>query len=301
MKRHLSIAIALATVLPSAAMAEMTWYGKANVSFEQTNEGDDSYTSLLSNASRIGVKGSEEVSDGITAIYKFEYEAFVDDGDTFSQRNIYVGVKGGFGQVIAGNFDTPTKAAQNKIDLFGDLRGDIKNVITVNENRVSNIVMYSTPTSSGFAANVAHISREEDDADSGISASVTYSMDNFYAAVAYDQDVEEIDSDVLRLVLQGNFGALQLGALYEQFDAESNADKLDATFISAAYDLGEKTTLKAQYGQSDQQAEGGDSLSVGADFKYTRNFKSFVYYTAYSADNDVLDNDYAGVGVELKF
>nr|NIQ74506.1 porin [Gammaproteobacteria bacterium] len=40
---------------------------------------------------------------------------------------------------------------------------------------------------------------------------------------------------------------------------------------------------------------------VGADFKYTDNFKSFVYYTAYSADEDVIDNDYAGVGMELKF
>lgn len=306
MKRKLSMAIALASIVPTAVLADMTWYGKANVSFENTNEWDDSHTSLMSNASRIGVKGSEEIADGLSAVYKFEYQTAMDDGDeggsTFSQRNIYVGVKGGFGQVIAGKFDTPTKSAQGSIDLFNDLRGDIKNVITLNEVRASNILMYTTPNASGFAANVAYISSEDADVDDGVSTSFTYTVDNFYAAIAYDQDVVDEDSNNLRVAVQGDLGAFTLGAMYEQLDADVLDDTLDATLISAAYKIGDKTTLKAQFGQSDQHAEGGESMSVGADFKYTSNLKSFIYYTAYSADSDVdYDHDFVGVGMELKF
>ena len=55
------------------------------------------------------------------------------------------GIKGSFGTVWAGKHDTPTKLAQGKIDLFNDLEGDIKNTFE-GENRVSNIVAYSSPS-----------------------------------------------------------------------------------------------------------------------------------------------------------
>lgn len=307
MKRKLSAAIALATLVPAAAFAEMNWYGKANVSFERTNEGEDTFTSLVSNASRLGVKGSEEVSDGLSAVYQFEYETYVDNGSTtFKQRNIFVGLKGNFGQVIAGNFDSPLKSAQNKVDLFNDLRGDIKHVVTDNDLRVKNVVMYSLPSSSPVGANFAYISSEDDDIDPGMSSSLTFTNDMLYAALAYDQDVREEDSSTIRAVVVGTFGSIQLGALYEQADADAWADKLDGYLVSASLKVGDKATLKAQYGGSDQLYEGGESVSVGVDFKYTKNLKSFAYYTMNSADDaadgsTVLDNDYLGVGMELKF
>lgn len=306
MKTKLGVAIALASLAPAISFAEPKVYGKANVSFENTNVGEDSYTSLLSNASRIGFKGSEEVSEGLQAVYKFEYETFVDsgkkggDGETFSQRNIYVGLKGGFGQVIAGNFDTPTKQAQGKIDQFNDLRGDIKNVITKSDNRASNIIMYTTPGDS-FNANFAYINSESDDVDPAMSASLTFSSDVIYAALAYDQDVEGVDMTNIRAVIQGKLGPVEIGALVEQLDADAWDDAKDAALVSLGWKLGDTVKLKAQYGQSDQDEEGGESVSVGADFKYTDNLKSFVYYTMESADDDVLDNDYLGVGMELKF
>ena len=138
-QKILSLAIIAASLNATTVLAgDPKVYGKANLSLNLTDDEGTDTTKLNSNASRFGIKGSFDASDSIKAIYKFEYETFIDDGDDgkedsnseFKQRNIYAGFQGGFGTIIAGNHDTPTKLAQGKIDRFNDLvLGDIKNVI----------------------------------------------------------------------------------------------------------------------------------------------------------------------------
>ena len=103
-------------------------YGKVNASIVNNDSGSSDEWKLNSNASRVGVKGKTEISDGLYAIYKAEFEMFVDDGSkdssktrcaavldqdgeetgnevcltdsdksTFSQRNIMAGIRGDFG------------------------------------------------------------------------------------------------------------------------------------------------------------------------------------------------------------
>ncbi len=299
--------IAIAAALPLSALADVTIYGKANVSVQSTDEGGDTTTEVVSNASRLGVKGSESISDGLKAIYKFEFEVQIDDGDkdgdTFSQRNIYVGLQSDkMGTVIVGKFDTPLKVAQKKIDLFNDLEGDIKSIVTKNDNRESNSVMYSSPKAWGpIKASVAYIAQEEDGVDDGTSMSIAYSDGGVYAALAYDVDVEKEGAEVLRLVSQMTFGQLQLGVLYEDQDAGiSSLNDGDAWLVSAKYKI-DKVSLKAQFGESDTVVEGAETFSLGADYKLSKSSKVFAYYTHEEADSLVDDNDYIGVGMELKF
>lgn len=300
-KKWLSLAVAAALSAPAAA--EVKLYGKANVSFQAVDESGDSYSELVSNASRIGVKGSETINDSLEAIYQFEYETAVDDGqnsnnETFSQRNIFVGVKGDFGAVIAGHFDTPLKAAQNKVDLFNDLEGDIRNLITVNENRASNQVNYTTPSSIGpVTVSVSVISSEQDNIDDGISASVAFEQNGLYLAAAVDRDVEAMDDEAARLVAQYNFKDFQIGGLYETYD--DGFDSYDGFLVSGQYQLNQ-WAFKAQFGQSDIAEEGGESLSLGADYKLSASTTVFGYLTSLESDLTT-DADYVGVGIEHKF
>ncbi len=301
------LAALLSLTLPSAVFADATIYGKANVSLQSTDEGGSSTSELVSNASRLGVKGSESISDGLTAIYKFEFEVHLDDGDkngdTFSQRNIYVGLQSdAMGTVIAGKFDTPLKVAQKKIDLFSDLEGDIKSILTKNENRESNSVMYSTPKGWGpIKASLAYIAKEDDGVDDGTSLSVAYSNKKVYAAIAYDQDVEKEGAEVFRVVTQVSLGALQLGALYEDQDAgPSSLNDGDAWMASVQYKM-DKVVLKAQLGESDTVVEGAETFSLGVDYKLSKKTKVFAFYTHEEADAMADDNDYGGLGIELKF
>ena len=79
--RKNALLAALITFSAASNAAAVQFYGKANVSINHTDASNSDTLKLNSNASRIGVKGSYEVSEGLKAIYKFEYETFIDDGD----------------------------------------------------------------------------------------------------------------------------------------------------------------------------------------------------------------------------
>lgn len=309
-KQFLATLITAAVCVP--AFAEPTLYGKAHVSFQLADENEESTTELKSNASRIGIKGDLDVEGGLQAIYQAEFEVQFDDGndssgETFSQRNIFVGVKGGFGTVKAGRFDTPLKVAQNKIDLFNDLEGDIKNMITISDTRASNIVSYESPNLSGFQGKFAVISSETENQNDGFSASGSYTIEGLYLALAVDQDVLVEGIDVLRFVTQYNFADVQLGAMYEFADADQGGDA-DALFFSAKYSLND-FAFKGQLGLSDMAENDGRSFSLGVDYHIAKPLKVFAYYTTIDSDNDnpavnggqEADNNYLGAGVELKF
>jgi predicted porin len=300
----LAIAVGLLTLPVASAWAEPELYGKANVSFELVDEEGDTGTALQSNASRIGIKGKELFNDGFSLIYKLEYETFFDDGDkkgrTFTQRNIFVGVQSEWGEVIAGHFDTPFKQAQEKVDLFNDLRGDIKRVITTHENREANSVMYSTPESIGpFSANVAYIASEEEGRSDGTSASVAYNAGGFYSALAVDMDVEAEGTEAARLVSLYRLNNWQIGGLVDVADTVGG-DQETGWIISGLYGI-DNWAFKAQAGRSDIVAEGGETLSLGVDYRLAKNAKVFSFYTVNDSDEQVDANQYLGAGVELKF
>ena len=320
-KLMLSAAIASTMGFASQGFAagpiDGTIYGKVNISAVNADNGADDTWKLNSNASRLGVKGKTEIADGLYAVYKAEFEMCVDDGDckgqTFTQRNIMGGIRGSFGTVWAGKHDSPTKLAQNKIDLFNDLEGDIKNTFE-GENRVSNIVAYTSPKINGFSTTVAMIPGEGADVDGdgqddtgltdGISYSLSYSMDNLYIAVAGDQDVDS--QDLLRIVAQYKMDALKLGVMYQQNEDNLGTKDESGFFLSAAYKLDKKTTLKAQYGLVEDDIDGGEkeTLSLGADYKLAKSTKIYTFYTDNTDSNigaKTPELTAFGLGMEHKF
>ena len=312
-QKILSLAIIAASLNATTVLAaDPKVYGKANLSLNQTDSGSSDTWKLNSNASRFGVKGSFDASDSIKAIYKFEYETFIDDGDDgkdsnseLKQRNIYAGFQGNFGTIIAGNHDTPTKLAQGKIDRFSDLvLGDIKNVIK-GENRVKNIVMYTTPKMNGLSATVAFIPNEEDDGEvaDSFSAAISYKADSYSLAIAHDNG-EMIDSSVetlTRLVGEYKGDAFKLGALYQVADEGSNDE--DGFVLSGEYKLSNGLILKGQYAESDDEIFEATQTAVGLDYKLNKKSKLFVYYS--DVENEDPSKDKKGttfaLGYEIKF
>ena len=270
-------------------------YGKVNVSVVNSDSGSDDTWKLNSNASRIGLKGSTQVSEGLTVFYKTEFQVGVDgDGDVFKQRNIYAGIKGQYGSLLAGKNDTPTKLAQKKIDLFNDLEGDIMKTFA-GENPVSNIIAYTTPKYGNFSATYAVMESKADNSSlsDAKSYSVNYSKGDLYVALAGDSNVD--GADLVRVVSQYKVDAWQLGLMYQENDTTDES----GYFASAAYKI-DNITYKAQYGSNENDTDGSDktTLSLGADFKLAKNTKSFVFFT----DNeDSSSTKTFGLGLEHKF
>lgn len=355
MKKTLIPIASAMMIFTSLSHADLTIYGKINGSLQMTKESIDTLgvntTSkdnweLTSNASRIGIKGKTKLSDnGLNVIYKAEYQIAHDDGtadnDEFKARNMYVGLQGAFGTIIAGKHDTPTKLAQGKIDMFNDLvHGDIKNIM-VGENREDNIVMYTTPKAAGFYANVAFMPGEDagcdalackgDDSDLGdqFSASINYKHDKFWVSLAADNNVR--NTDLVRLASQANFGDFTIGALIQTAEVHDDMNKTtglgklsgipnafgmtieqqDAAVLSGSVKVN-KFKLKAQYGMSTSEDFAGNDydatqIALGVDYELGKRTKLFTYYSVLDGETDIalldfdVKYDTLGVGIEHKF
>jgi predicted porin len=299
-------------------------YGKVNLTLQQTDGGSDSVSELNSNASRIGFKGKTALNDMFNVIYKAEYETAADgDGlEGFKNRNIYVGLQGGFGTVFAGKNDTPLKLAQEDVDLFNDLSGDIKNVLE-GETRASNIIFYQTPDFGGFQFNFAPTLGEvagDDDRNSvgdSFSTSLTFNSDMLFFGLAHDSNVksgsfEKDYLDITRFVAQVVLGNVTLGGLIqsaEDGDSYSSGSYYDSDgwHLSAAVKFGDvKLKLQHTESESDDSWYGYDAVmtSAGVDYKLGDNTKLFGFYTTYEKERDgasYQEEDTAGIGVEHKF
>ncbi|HEX7048373.1 MAG TPA: porin [Gammaproteobacteria bacterium] len=295
------------------AMAEVDVYGKANITVQNSDESGISEVELKSNASRFGVKGDSELSDGLKVIYQFEWEVDPDGksgADNFAARNQFVGLAGDFGILKVGRHDTALKTAQGDFDLFNDLSGDIKYILN-GENRVANYIGYTTPQFADVFSVTVNLVPGEDAAagNDGIadatSISLNYETDTVYAALARDSDMDGIGVDTTRAVGGYKFGAAQVNVLYQQTDAGAlDGDGYGASF---AYRLG-SNTFKLQYVDADIYQAGVDSdivlenqASVGLDHKLGDSTKLFGFYTTGDVAATGESNDYLGVGIEHKF
>ena len=173
-----SVYVALLSGLSFNAFADVNIYGKANVTVQSSDEGEGSFTEIKSNNSRFGLKGAEKISDGIEAIYKFEFQVDVSDADSkgdkdnITARNQYVGVKGALGQLIVGRNDTALKQSQGKLDLFNDIEGDIKSLFK-GENRLGDSISYVSNSYEGFKVLATFIAEDSKEGDNDYSAAIT--------------------------------------------------------------------------------------------------------------------------------
>jgi len=288
---------------------EPTVYGKLWISVESQDTASGTEVDMVSNASRLGIKGSMDFGEGIEAIYQAEYEVDPVDGTadeskdrTFKQRNSFVGLKGSMGTIFLGKHDTATKKSQKKIDLFNDLAGDIKNILQ-GENRMSDLVGYTTPKINGFSATFNAIKGTEGLGDDSIgdstSTSISYDSENFYIALAFDSELKGYDST--RLTLQIPFNRSQLGIMYQDSKKLSTGVEEDGYVISFSQKVGDKGTLKFQQAESDMKLDSGKQFSFGYDYKLSSKAKAFFFFTDLSGDNTSKEKEITGIGFEYKF
>jgi predicted porin len=288
---------------------EPTVYGKLWISVESQDTASGTEVDMVSNASRLGIKGSMDFGEGIEAIYQAEYEIDPVDGTadeskdrTFKQRNSFVGLKGSVGTIFLGKHDTATKKSQKKIDLFNDLAGDIKNILQ-GENRMSDLVGYTTPKINGFSATFNAIKGTEGLGDDSIgdstSTSISYDSENFYIALAFDSELKGYDST--RLTLQIPFNRSQLGIMYQDSKKLSTGVEEDGYVISFSQKVGDKGTLKFQQAESDMKLDSGKQFSFGYDYKLSSKAKAFFFFTDLSGDNRSKEKEITGIGFEYKF
>lgn len=301
------IAVALLTSLSlSAFAADVEVYGKANLSIQSSDEGEGSFTEVKSNASRIGLKGSHDLGQGLTVIYKAEFQVDLDGdsdkGDSITDRNQYVGLAGSFGEVLLGKNDTMLKQSQGKIDLFSDLNGDIKS-LWKGENRMADTLSYKSPKFRDFQVGVTYIAADSIDAEDGVSMAVFYGdsglkKSKVFASLAVDSEVNGYD--ITRASVQGKVSGIVLGAMLQTQEKIDGSGEMDGFMVSAKYKM-DKVTFKGQYQAADfKDGDDKSGITLGADYSLAKSTKLYTFYSSFDMDTGA-DEDYLAAGIEYKF
>jgi len=302
------------TVKAQESKEIIDFYGKLNISLQATEEKGESFNELKSNASRVGVKGKYYLDNGLTAIYKLEWQVNVDDNDkdTLTARNQWVGIRGGFGELTVGRSDTTLKVSQGKFDLFNDYEGDLKNLF-IGENRVTDALTYKSPKFNNIQLLASYILSEDKDLDDPYSVGVAFGdmslkKTDFFLSLAHDENMQGKSAiyATTRLVGMYKFNNLRIGGILtesEISDGEFEGESENGYAVNASYKIG-KVLAKVQY----QEFADADAINIGADYKLGDNTKVYAWYTdreGLNFDGNTIkkatEGTYFAIGMEQKF
>ncbi|MDP2228492.1 MAG: porin [Moraxellaceae bacterium] len=287
-RKLLALAVTAALAAPLAAQAAPTLYGQLNLSIDsvdQESTGEDEFQ-VNSNSSRLGVRGEEDLGNGLSAIYQAEWgvDASGDGGD-LSLRDRFLGVKGDFGTVKVGAFKAPLNTSQGGVDLFDDMTYADMGTFGINgEDRKSNLIQYESPKiADAISIKVAIQPGEATGTSDGladvVSASVAYEAGGLYVALGHEIGDDALAGgaggfDITRLTATYTMDALQFGAMYQQAeDLTAGSSKVDSFLVGAAYTM-DKNVFKAQFVSTEDTV---DAILLGVEHNYSQMTKAYVH------------------------
>jgi predicted porin len=230
-------------------------------------------------ANRFGLKGSEDLGNGLKAIYQIEIG--IDFGDanipggnneTFSVRNSFVGLAGGFGTALVGRHDTPMKISTGKLELFSDTVADYNGTVGFTDYRTDNTIAYISPSFSGFSFMGAMVAPGGGTAGSGMninsdsiagaySLAAIYNNGPFYASAAYEALSNEMFMDT-EVSMAGSAGCVNDVTGIQTFDClYVNDDFKQWRFGLGLLDWN-GFTLTAIYANEDNRPQGQQRTSL---------------------------------------
>jgi predicted porin len=311
-KSTIALAVAAALAASAAAQAETTLYGSVRAGIQWTDQDQyeiddfddinslddlddaisDGVWDVKDESSRWGIKGSEDLGNGLSAIYQIEWGFnTADNNGGLNGREQWVGLGGGFGRVRLGTTESPYYTVEGRTDVFIT---SFRNYNLMDATRRNDALIYDLPSglpvTGGVMINMDG-QGEFDGSENGIdeySAGINFSAGPFGGGVGYVSD-ENADEDAWVVAASVDFAGASIGAMYTEGDFDDNnrsacgdADRqqsrrssLDFTTgdpgedaaayaVEAQYKLGD-TVLRAGWERCDpDNGEEADGYAVGA-------------------------------------
>ena len=282
-KSLIAVAVLGATAF-SVQAADVTMYGKVDTGLQyQSNEitildqtvvDTDSFTmeNGLNSASRFGVKGSEDLGNGMKVSFQLENGFKADSGEFKTSGKLFdrqatVALSSDFGTLTMGRVGGIGSGAGFDLvygyaDAFDGGSGSVLGL--AKSDRYDNMITYQTPKFAGLQATVQYSFNEdsvEETAREGSSAV------NRYSSAA----------------LTGDFGALQTVLAYEfqnykSFGAAGEHDDGQIVYLGGNYDCGfAKTFVMGQYFKG---IKAGQLTAITEDDADLVDTASSQYYSA---------------------
>ena len=340
-KKLIALAVAASFAAPLAAQAETTPY--ANVQFEVTSY-DDGVSGTASKKGtfindkergQIGLKGSEDLGNGLKAIAKAEFD-FVggngsgdsefgkntdkDTGNALRIREIFAGLSGGFGEIQIGTLKSAYKYTGGvAYDAFVATNLEARKAYGMSDLQngfINNAIAYKNKFGA-LGLWVTYSPDETDrDGDTKTDAGETTVGVNFSAgnlevvAAYYDAALSATNGSYTTTKVGGKFnmgGGTAIMAQYEMKAADAANSDVTNTFVAFHLGMGDNT-LVAQYGIQDKDEtvasnDSGTMLTIGGIHKFSKNSRVFAGYKKLDGDKatGAKDDTYMSVGLRVDF
>ena len=311
--KKLVLATAVAALSVTAAQAAPTVYGKAFLTLDATTGDYEERSALNSNASRIGIRGSEALTANTDVVYQLEYGVDVDaDTDQFYSRDTYLGLSNKqYGTLLAGRLS----AIDGRVDYANVTQGNVMegdNVLaTFDSPRANNAFAYIAPTYNDVTVSAMYVMDENNGTDSlGLNRDAFGLAAQYEPNAPYRAGVSYIQAgDELKAVrLSGAYDlspATTIGALYQNTD-KNTSDNENAFTLSAKHKVAQ--TPWTAYGQVDlvdntagvKDAE-TQRLVVGGQYAFNRATTGHIYAAGVREEANSVKTDGAGVGAGLEY
>ncbi len=225
MKKFAMLAVLAAISGGAYAQSSVTLFGVIDEAARYVKNGDLKIKSLASggiNTSRLGVRGVEDLGDGLKAGFWLETGLNADsgtqsDGTRFWNRRSTVSLIGNFGELRLGRDFTPTYTGYSDYDVFGDngvaasskfdsSLGTARDTGT----RADNQIMYLLPSNIGGVYGRASVAAGE-----GTAGKKYYGGRLGYAAGPLDVSAAYGQTTVAPLLGEDKFKTADVGASYD--------------------------------------------------------------------------------------
>jgi predicted porin len=304
MKKSL-IAVAVLGAFAGAASAQssVTLYGLIDTYLEAGKRGNASVTKLSPgglSGSRWGLRGSEGLGGGLNAVFTLEGGIASDTGEwgqgRLFGRQAYVGLAGGFGELLVGRQYAPIFFTQLDSDIDGLSTFSVPPALFNNDPntlRQDNMIKYNTPNLGGFTASLSFTPGENFSTAAGGSSANRKFGANAKFAVGPVTLVAGYHDDKANQTTVNSRKAYALGARYKagmidvaanywqhKTDNVSGSDpKLTTWLIGPAYQMG-AVRLVAQYGQLKNDVNNGKEKAwlLGGDYALSKRTDTYVRF-----------------------
>lgn len=313
MKKSL-IALSVAAGMIGAAHADTTnLYGAIGFSMKVTDDGtslNENVWDLAKHTARFGIKGTEDLSNGLQAFFKFEFNVSTDEGNVStayngsapggasSTRYAYLGLQGdSFGTLTLGRQDSLWKTVMSQgvfNDVFDDGNGVVADLGDFGPGRVGKAISYVSPSFAGFQFAGSVITDGANTYSKGADAYEAAALYNNYgvtAGLVYTKlglrttagakDTVELTGLNVGYKMDDTF-AVNFGAGHESSAGEQYA-------LQGEYYLG-ANTFRAGVAMENNKGS-SDPMTYALGYQYNFSKRTYVWVEGDYTDYDVKGRD----------
>lgn len=299
------LALLSSLTLSDALAVDMEIYGRAHLSGDVLGDGSDYGLNVSSNSSRIGFRAQHQVSDNIEVFMQLEQKVVFDEGSGgFATRDSFAGLRGSWGQVRFGTFDTPGKLLRAKADVFNDRLGDLRNIASGDDMsfdpRFKKSVHYRSPAFHNTTFDIQYSPHNDtgstvDNELQAISVALNYASDAFWLGVAYEMnELDERDPTAVRIGTSYRFTDAWQGLAFYQHASDLEWGDRQVYGGGFKYRVNDDYALMGQVyhaTENDFDDTSATMLAVGVDYYISDELT--LYAILGTTDN----SDYAGFSV----